>query len=106
MTKARQTGKIPVTKAKFLFNWPLAQGGYLEGSLELPVLPGSLSPPNLRVLLSTVADCPLRLEPGLAAQFPGLEQVHPTLLYLVRKGKGRRMIEKEAVPNHKHWQQN
>ena len=77
------------------------KGGYLEGKLVLPKDKG-----NLRVVFSTVADSPLNLEPEISRKFPESTEIHPTLLYVVRKGRGnRRMTEREPVPNHHHWRQ-
>ena len=42
------------------------------------------------MVLSTVAEAPLALEPGLVDRWPGLDQVHPTILFVVRKGRGNR----------------
>ena len=77
------------------------KGGYLEGKLILPRDHG-----DLRVVFSTVADTPLNLDPEVTRKFPDSAEIHPTLLYVVRKGKGnRRMNEREPVPNHHHWRQ-
>eukprot|EP00092_Neocalanus_flemingeri_P000871 GFUD01000928.1.p1 GENE.GFUD01000928.1~~GFUD01000928.1.p1 ORF type:complete len:806 (-),score=155.07 GFUD01000928.1:82-2499(-) len=77
------------------------KGGYLEGRLNLPINFG-----DLRVVFSTVADTPLKLDLQITQKYPESSEVHPTLLYVVRKGKGnRRMNEREPVPNHHHWRQ-
>jgi len=77
------------------------KGGYLEGKLYLPQGVG-----NLKVVFSTVADTPLNLDPEITRRYPESTEIHPTLLYVVRKGKGnRRMNEREPVPNHHHWRQ-
>jgi len=77
------------------------KGGYLEGKLALPTDQG-----NLKVVFSTVADFPLNIDPEISRKFPECTEIHPTLLYVVRKGKGnRRMTEREPVPNHHHWRQ-
>ena len=77
------------------------KGGYLEGRLALPTDQG-----NLKVVFSTVADFPLNIDPEISRKFPECTEIHPTLLYVVRKGKGnRRMTEREPVPNHHHWRQ-
>ena len=75
------------------------KGGYLEGKIQLPK-----TSRNLRVLLST--------HPEVKHKFPDVElseadrEIHPTLLHVVRKGRGnRRYNEKEPVPNIQHWQQ-
>ena len=61
------------------------QGGYLQGRLKLLRDAG-----NLRVVLTTVAEAPLPLDPALVERWPGLDQVHPTILFVVRKGRGNR----------------
>jgi len=77
------------------------KGGYLEGKINLPRNCG-----NLKVVLTTVSDTPLNLESEITDRFPKSTEIHPTLLYVVRKGKGnRRMNEREPVPNHHHWKQ-
>jgi len=77
------------------------KGGYLEGRLNLPTNLG-----DLRVVFSTVADTPLNLGQDIIQRYPESPEIHPTLLYVVRKGKGnRRMNEREPVPNHYHWRQ-
>ena len=75
------------------------KGGYLEGRIQLPV-----TKKNLRVLLST--------HPEKIHNFRNIKmseterEIHPTLIHVVRKGKGnRRYNEKEPVPNIYHWQQ-
>jgi len=75
------------------------KGGYLEGKISLPKTTG-----NLRVKLST--------HPENVHNFPNVnctqeeKEIHPTLIHVVRKGKGnRRFNEKEPVPNINHWEQ-
>jgi len=69
------------------------KGGYLEGKIQLP----KVSFP-LRMTISTF--------PVLAPPNPSLADIHPTLIHVVRKGKGnRRDQDKEPVPNSGHWQQ-
>ena len=72
-----------IVKTTLTTSW--LQGGYLQGRLKLPRDAG-----NLRVVLSTVAEAPLPLDPGLVERWPGLDQVHPTILFVVRKGRGNR----------------
>jgi len=69
------------------------KGGYLEGSITLPKDAG-----DMRILLSTYPETPHQTKEAM--------NVHPTLLHVVRKGRGnRRFNEKEPVPNIHHWQQ-
>merc|ERR1712198_694932 len=69
------------------------KGGYLEGSITLPKDAG-----DMRILLSTYPETPHHTKEAM--------NVHPTLLHVVRKGRGnRRFNEKEPVPNIHHWQQ-
>ena len=71
-----------------------SKGGYLDGRILLPKGLG-----NLRVVLST---CPVKPH-----SFDDQEamNIHPTLIHVVRKGRGnRRLNEKEPVPNPQHWQ--
>ena len=74
------------------------KGGYLEGKIHLP------RGRNLRVVLSTQPE-----HPHTIAETPLSEserQIHPTLIHVVRKGRGnRRYNEKEPVPGIQHWQQ-
>lgn len=61
---------------------------------------------NLRIVLSTVSDKPLALDPQLTDKHPDIDMVHPTILFVVRKGRGnKRMTERETVPNENHWRQ-
>ena len=61
------------------------KGGYLEGKIQLPK-----TSRNLRVLLST--------HPEVKHKFPDVElseadrEIHPTLLHVVRKGRGNRLV--------------
>jgi len=76
------------------------KGGYLEGKIILPK-----TSRNLRLLIST--------HPENKHNFKNVhichskeEEIHPTLIHVVRKGRGnRRYNEKEPVPNINHWQQ-
>merc|ERR1712165_242013 len=68
------------------------KGGYLEGRINLPRVRE-----DMRVVVST---CPA---PG--SELEGAEDVHPTLLHVVRKSRNRRMNEREPVPNIHHWRQ-
>ena len=69
------------------------KGGYLEGCICLPKEAG-----DLRILLSTYPETPHQTKEA--------RNIHPTLIHVVRKGKGnRRFNEKEPVPNINHWQQ-
>ena len=61
------------------------QGGYLQGRLKLPKNAG-----NLRVVFSTISDKPLHLDPEVIAKSPGVEYVHPTILFVVRKSRGNK----------------
>ena len=61
------------------------QGGYLQGKLKLPTGVG-----DLRIVFSTVADQPLVLDEKIRRDHPDLENVHPTILFIIRKGKGNR----------------
>jgi len=77
------------------------KGGYLEGKIQLPRDSG-----NLRVLLSTHPETPHQFQEALVDEDPDCLGVHPTLIHVVRKGKGnRRFNDKEPVPNIHHWQQ-
>eukprot|EP00092_Neocalanus_flemingeri_P004366 GFUD01004696.1.p1 GENE.GFUD01004696.1~~GFUD01004696.1.p1 ORF type:complete len:733 (+),score=113.15 GFUD01004696.1:104-2302(+) len=76
------------------------KGGYLEGKIQLPKDMG-----NLRVVLSTVPATPLILDEDIIRRHPRCQEVHPTILFVVRIGRGKRMQEKEPVPNPHHWQQ-
>ena len=76
------------------------KGGYLEGKIHLPKNMG-----NLRVVLSTVPATPLQLDEDIIRRHPRCQEVHPTILSVVRIGLGRRMQDKEPVPNLYHWQQ-
>jgi len=70
------------------------KGGYLEGKIELP----SVSD-GMKVVISTY---PTSLPNNPPA---GVEDVHPTLLHVVRKTRNRRLNELEPVPNIHHWRQ-
>ena len=61
------------------------KGGYLQGRLKLPKNQG-----DLRVVLSTVSDKPLKLDDETREQHPDLDLVHPTILFVVRKGRGNK----------------
>jgi len=77
------------------------KGGYLEGRIQLPKDSG-----NLRVLLSTYPETPHQFRTGFEKENPNSTNIHPTLIHVVRKGKGnRRFNDKEPVPNIQHWQQ-
>jgi len=76
------------------------KGGYLEGKIQLPRNSG-----DLRVVLTTVPASPLMLEEDVVTKHPTSVEVHPTILFVVRMGKGKRMQEKEPVPNAQQWQQ-
>jgi len=75
------------------------KGGYLEGKIQLPK-----TSRNLRVLVSTH---PEKVHNFRNTQLSQAEkEIHPTLIHVVRKGRGnRRFNEKEPVPNISHWQQ-
>ena len=73
------------------------KGGYLEGEIKLPKNMG-----DLRVLLSTVPIKPLALDKELVEQYPKSQEIHPTILTVVRMGRGKRMQEREPVPNGHH----
>jgi len=75
------------------------KGGYLEGKIILPK-----SSRNLKLLISTHPE--KRHNFKYAKDCESEEEIHPTLIHVVRKGKGnRRYNEKEPVPNINHWQQ-
>ena len=61
------------------------KGGYLQGRLQLPRGVG-----DLRIVFSTVADKPMALDQKIRENYPHLEYVHPTILFIIRKGKGNR----------------
>ena len=61
------------------------QGGYLQGNIQLPKDVG-----DLRLVFSTVADKPMAIDKELLQKYPGVENVHPTILFIIRKGKGNR----------------
>ena len=61
------------------------QGGYLQGNIQLPKDVG-----DLRLVFSTVADRAMAIDAELCQQYPGVETVHPTILFIIRKGKGNR----------------
>ena len=74
------------------------KGGYLEGSIHLP------RGRNLRVVLSTHPEQPHNIPDTPLSESE--RQIHPTLIHVVRKGRGnRRNNEKEPVPSIQHWQQ-
>ena len=55
---------------------------------------------NLRVLLSTCPETPQWFRTGFEEGNPDSTNIHPTLIQVVRKGKGnRRFNNKEWVPN-------
>ena len=68
------------------------QGGYLQGNIQLPRDVG-----DLRLVFSTVADRPMAIDEELCRQYPGLETVHPTILFIIRKGKGNRYFWLEEI---------
>jgi len=77
------------------------KGGYLEGKIQLPRDVG-----NLRVLISTHPETPHQFKEAQIEENPNSLGIHPTLIHVVRKGKGnRRFNDKEPVPNIHHWQQ-
>ena len=77
------------------------KGGYLEGKILLPKDRG-----NLKILLSTYPESPHKFRDGFEVDHPEAADIHPTLIHVVRKGKGnRRFNEKEPVPNIHHWEQ-
>ena len=74
------------------------KGGYLEGKINLP------REKNLRIVLSTHPEYPHNFPETLLSESE--KKIHPTLIHVVRKGKGnRRCNEKEAIPSIQHWQQ-
>ena len=105
ITSKMATSPIEV-KPHHLFRYPSewdprhqgrTKGGYLEGRVHLPKHVG-----DLRITLSTYSDIPHQLGSG----HEGMENVHPTLIHVVRKGPGnRRLNEREPVPNLRHWEQ-
>jgi len=77
------------------------KGGYLEGKIQLPQDAG-----NLRVVISTHPETPHQFKEANIEESPNSVGIHPTLIHVVRKGKGnRRFNDKEPVPNIQHWQQ-
>ena len=60
------------------------KGGYLEGKIYLPKNMG-----DLKVVLSTVAATPLMLDEDIIRGHPRCQEVHPTILSVVRIGLGR-----------------
>jgi len=70
------------------------KGGYLEGKIHLPRVTE-----GLKVVISTH---PTSMPEGAPT---GVEDIHPTLLHVVRKTRNRRMNELEPVPNIHHWKQ-
>ena len=103
--------KIPVNiKPHHLFRYPSewdprdegkTKGGYLEGSIELPK-----HKKDMKVILSTHPDHSGRGDPlYVYDKYPDYSHVHPTILHLIRKGKGgKRAREKEPTSNIHHWQ--
>ena len=47
---------------------------------------------DLRIVFSTVADKPMAIDEELCQKYPGVESVHPTILFIIRKGKGNRYL--------------
>jgi len=77
------------------------KGGYLEGKIQLPRDAG-----NLRVVISTHPETPHQFKEANIEETPSSAGIHPTLIHVVRKGKGnRRFNDKEPVPNIQHWRQ-
>jgi len=70
------------------------KGGYLEGKIHLPRVTE-----GLKVVISTH---PTSIPEGAPT---GVEDIHPTLLHVVRKTRNRRMNELEPVPNIHHFKQ-
>lgn len=70
------------------------KGGYLEGKIHLPRVSE-----GMKVVISTH---PTSMPEGAPT---GVEDIHPTLLHVVRKTRNRRMNELEPVPNIHHWRQ-
>ena len=68
------------------------QGGYLQGSIQLPKDVG-----DLRLVFSTMADKPMVIDKVLRQKYPGVETVHPTILFIIRKGKGNRYFWLEEI---------
>ena len=64
------------------------QGGYLQGNIQLPKDVG-----DLRIVFSTLADKPMAIDEELCQKYPGVESVHPTILFIIRKGKGNRYFQ-------------
>merc|ERR1712227_808429 len=76
------------------------KGGYLEGKIILPK-----TSRNLKLLISTYPENKHNFKNVKVCQSKE-EEIHPTLIHVVRKGRGnRRYNEKEPVPNINHWQQ-
>ena len=77
------------------------KSGYLERRVQLP-----RNAVNLRVLLSTHPETPHQFKESFEEENSDSANIHPTLIHVVRKGKGnRRFNDKEPVPNIHHWQQ-
>merc|ERR1712227_431441 len=76
------------------------KGGYLEGKIILPK-----TSRNLKLLISTYPENKHNFK-NVKVCHSKEEEIHPTLIHVVRKGRGnRRYNEKEPVPNINHWQQ-
>ena len=74
------------------------KGGYPEGSLKLP----KNFQGDLRIMISTFPGH--NVEEGVGSEMverhPEVMSVHPTMIHVVRKGKGnRRLLHKEPVPS-------
>jgi len=67
------------------------KGGYMEGSITIPNIPG-----KLKMVIQT--------HPASDID-PNLESIHPCILHVVRIGKGKREQGLEPVPTYYHWQQ-
>ena len=70
------------------------KGGYLEAEIHLPQVTK-----GLKVVISTF---PTSIPEDISSK---VQEIHPTLLHVVRKTKTRRMNELEPVPNIHHWKQ-
>ena len=95
----------PETHIRYASEWDPrrpahTKGGYLQGKIQLPKNMG-----DLKVVLSTVAAKPLVLDKDIIQKHPESQEVHPAIIYVVRMGKGKRIQEKEPVPNCHHWKQ-
>ena len=76
------------------------KGECLEGEIKL-----SRNMGDLRDVLSTVPTKPLALDKDLIEQYPKSQEIHPTILTIVRMDRGKQMQEKEPIPNGHHLQQ-